>query len=127
MNSDNQGGSVSPRILTLLAIFQAFDAVICIKPIPYIAQCLDDVHYPQQGRWVFPIVKAAAAIGLLGGTRSPGLAKLTLIMLTIYFSLAVGAHVRARDFGANAAAATTLLATYGTLAVRSSATPRVCW
>jgi hypothetical protein len=122
MNSGNHAGSVSPRILTLLATFQAFDAVICIKPIPYIAKCLDDVHYPQQGRWVFPIVKAAAAIGLLGGTRSPGLAKLTLILLTVYFTLAVGAHVRVRDFGANAAAATSLLATYATLAVRSSAT-----
>jgi hypothetical protein len=50
------------------------------------------------------------------------MARLTLIMLTIYFSLAVGAHVRVRDFGSNAAAATSLLAAYGTLAVRSSAT-----
>jgi hypothetical protein len=125
MTRDDLAGAVSPRILTLLAAFQAFDAVICIKPIPYIAQCLDDVQYPQRGRWVFPIVKAAAAIGLFGGTRNPGLAKLTLIMLTIYFALAVGAHVRVRDFGVNAAAATSLLATYGTLAVRSSANTRL--
>jgi hypothetical protein len=121
MNSQVESGSVSPRILTLLAAFQALDAVICIKPIPYVAQCLDDVRYPQRGRWIFPIVKAAAAVGLFVGIRSPWLARLTLIMLTIYFSLAVGAHIRVRDFGPNAAAATSLLVTYGTLAVRSSA------
>jgi hypothetical protein len=119
ISSSESATSVCPRVLTLLALFQAVDAAICVKPIPYVAQCLDDVGYPKQGRWVFPVVKAAGAIGLIGGTRFPGLARLTLIMLTIYFALAVGAHVRVRDFGLNAASATTLLATYGTLTVKS--------
>jgi hypothetical protein len=39
-------------------------------------------------------------------------------MLTVYFVLAVGAHIRVRDFGRNAAAATTLLAIYGALTVK---------
>lgn len=111
--------SVSSRVLVLLAAFQAVDAAMCVKPIPYIAKCLDDVGYPQQGRWVFPVVKAAGAVGLIGGTRFPGLARLTLVMLTIYFSLAVGAHIRVRDLGVNAASASTLLLTYGTLATKS--------
>ncbi|SKW43751.1 Uncharacterised protein [Mycobacteroides abscessus subsp. abscessus] len=39
-------------------------------------------------------------------------------MLTIYFTLAVGAHVRARDIGLNAVSASSLLATYGALMVK---------
>jgi hypothetical protein len=39
-------------------------------------------------------------------------------MLTVYFVLAVGAHIRVRDFGRNAAAATTLLTIYGALTVK---------
>lgn len=41
------------------------------------------------------------------------------MLLTVYFALAVGAHVRVRDFGLNAAAASTLLLTYGALAART--------
>lgn len=104
-------------ILAGLATFQAVDAAICVKPIPYVAKCLDDVNYPQEGRWIFPVVKAAATVGLLVGIRHPWVAKLTLVMLTIYFSLAVGYHLRAKDIGLNAASASSLLATYGALTV----------
>ncbi|MGH3725980.1 MAG: DoxX family protein [Mycobacterium sp.] len=112
---------VSPRVLALMASFQAVDAAICVQPIPYVAKCLDDVHYPQQNRWIFAPIKAASAVGLLGGMRFPWLAKLTLIMLTIYFTLAVGAHLRVRDIGLNAFSASTLLATYGVLVAKGLA------
>lgn len=111
--------AVSPRILATLAALQAVDAALCVPPIPYVARCLDDVHFPQRNRWIFPVVKAASALGLLAGTRIPGLARLTLVLLTVYFALAVGAHVRVRDIGLNAASAATLLVTYATLAVRA--------
>ncbi|AWG64976.1 DoxX family protein [Mycobacteroides abscessus] len=114
----SNGAFVSPRVLALLASFQAVDAAICVQPIPYVAKCLDDVRYPQQYRWIFAPIKAASAVGLLGGIRFPWLAKLTLLMLTIYFTLAVGAHVRARDIGLNAVSASSLLATYGALMVK---------
>lgn len=100
-----------------MAALQTVDAAICVKPIPHVAQCLDDVNFPREGRWIFPVVKAAAALGLLGGTRFPWLAKLTLVMLTVYFSLAVGYHLRAKDIGLNAASASALLAAYGALTV----------
>lgn len=103
--------------LTGLAAVQAVDAAICVKPIPHVAKCLDDVNYPREGRWIFPVVKAAAALGLLVGTRIPRVAELTLIMLTIYFSLAVGYHLRAKDIGLNAASASSLLAVCGALTV----------
>jgi len=112
---------VSPRVLALLASFQAIDAAICVQPIPYVAKCLDDVHYPQQNRWIFAPIKGASGIGLLGGIRFPWLAKLTLVMLTVYFTLAVAAHARARDIGLNAFSASSLLATYGTLATKALA------
>ncbi|TDZ85598.1 hypothetical protein DE4585_00917 [Mycobacteroides salmoniphilum] len=105
----------------MLGSFQAVDAALCIQPVPYVAKCLDDVRYPQQNRWIFAPIKAASAIGLIGGIRFPGLAKLTLVMLTVYFSLAVGAHLRVRDIGLNAMSASTLLATYGVLAARGLA------
>lgn len=109
---------VSPRVLALLASFQAVDAAICVQPIPYVAKCLDDVRYPRQYRWIFAPIKAASAVGLLAGIQFPWLAKLTLLMLTVYFTLAVGAHVRARDIGLNAVSASSLLATYGALMVK---------
>lgn len=114
----SNGAFVSPRVLALLASFQAVDAAICVQPVPYVAKCLDDVRYPQQYRWIFAPIKAASAVGLLGGIRFPWLAKLTLLMLTVYFTLAVGAHVRARDIGLNAVSASALLATYGALMVK---------
>ncbi|SKR74028.1 Uncharacterised protein [Mycobacteroides abscessus subsp. abscessus] len=114
----SNGAFVSPRVLALLASFQAVDAAICVQPIPYVAKCLDDVRYPQQYRWIFAPIKAASEVGLLGGIRFPWLAKLTLLMLTVYFTLAVGAHVRARDIGLNAVSASSLLATYGALMVK---------
>lgn len=114
----SNGAFVSPRVLALLASFQAVDAAICVQPIPYVAKCLDDVRYPQQYRWIFAPIKAASAVGLLAGIRFPWLAKLTLLMLTVYFTLAVGAHVRARDIGLNAVSASSLLATYGALMVK---------
>lgn len=112
---------LSPRVLALLGSFQAVDAVLCIQPVPYVAKCLDDVRYPQHNRWIFAPVKAASALGLIGGIRFPRLAKLTLVMLTVYFSMAVGAHLRVRDIGLNAMSASTLLATYGILAARGLA------
>ncbi|MGH3956022.1 DoxX family protein [Mycobacteroides salmoniphilum] len=112
---------VSSRVLALLGSFQAVDAALCIQPVPYVAKCLDDVRYPKQNRWIFAPIKAASAMGLIGGIRFPGLAKLTLVMLTVYFSLAVGAHLRVRDIGLNVMSASTLLATYGVLAARGLA------
>ncbi|MBB4854613.1 hypothetical protein HNP40_002000 [Mycobacteroides chelonae] len=112
---------VSPRVLALLASFQAVDAAICVQPVPYVAKCLDDVRFPPKNRWIFAPIKAASAAGLLGGIRFPWLARLTLVMLTIYFTLAVGAHVRTRDIGLNALSASTLLATYGALAAKGLA------
>lgn len=87
----------SPKAYTALGAFHAVDAVLCGVQIAPIRKILDDVGLPENVRPVLPVVKAAAAVGLLSVARFPALARLTTAMLTLYFILAVGAHVRVRD------------------------------
>ena len=87
----------SRRTYAALAVFHAGDAVACAIPVPYIAKILDSVEVPTEIRWVFPVVKAAAAVGLASVYRYPPLARLTTALLTVYFVLAVGAHLQVRD------------------------------
>ena len=110
--------STTSKIYVALAAFQVGDAVACAIPVPYIAKSLDSLGVPQEIRWILPLVKVASAIGLLSITRFPGLARLTTAMLTLYFALAVGAHVRVRDRVINAVPAASLLATFAVLTVQ---------
>lgn len=108
----------SPKTYTALAAFQAGDAVACAIPVPYITQALDTLGVPSNIRRVFPVVKAAAAVGLLSVYRFPALARLTTAMLTVYFVLAVGAHIRVRDRAINAIPAASFLATFAAMTVK---------
>ena len=83
------GVLTSPKTYVALAAFQAGDAVACAIPVAPIAKTLDNLGVPQNVRPVMPVVKAAAAIGLLSVRWFPGLARLTTAMLTLYFVLAV--------------------------------------
>jgi len=108
----------SPKTYAALAVFQAGDAVACAIPLPLIARTLDTLAVPQNIRWLLPASKAASVVGLLAASRIPALARLTTAMLTVYFVLAVGAHVRARDRIVNAVPAASFLATYLLLTVK---------
>jgi hypothetical protein len=57
-------------------------------------------------------------IGLLSASRIPALARLTTAMLTLYFALAVSAHLRAHDRILNAVPAASFLATYAMLTAK---------
>ncbi|ORB43765.1 hypothetical protein BST41_04495 [Mycolicibacterium porcinum] len=105
----------SGRAYTGLGWFMAFDAVIYAIPLPLVTEGLDKVEFPQRYRWIFPPIKAAAALGLLAARRFPALGRLTTAMLTLYFALAVGSHVRARDFSSSIGAAGFFLAIFGTM------------
>ncbi|MEB3020455.1 DoxX family protein [[Mycobacterium] crassicus] len=107
----------SPKTYTGLAALQAADAVLCAIPAPFITTALDTVECPQQVRPILPIVKAASAIGLLSVHRFPALARLTTAALTLYFVLAVGAHIRVRDSIANTAPAASLLALFAAMTI----------
>jgi hypothetical protein len=113
----------SPRIYAGLAAFQAVDAVACAIPIAPIAKTLDTLGVPQEIRWLLPASKAASAIGLASAGRIPALARLTTAMLTVYFVLAVGAHLRVRDKLVNVIPAATFLATYAVLTVKGPERP----
>jgi hypothetical protein len=105
----------SPRTYAGLAAFQAVDAAACAIPVAPIAKSLDTLGVPEDIRWILPAAKAASVIGLLSVGRIPALARITTALLTLYFTLAVGAHIRVRDRIVNAIPAASLLATYATL------------
>ncbi|HXB87964.1 DoxX family protein [Mycobacterium sp.] len=113
----------SPKTYAALAAFQAADAVACAIPVPPIAKALDALDIPQNIRWLLPASKAASVVGLLAASRIPALARLTTAMLTLYFALAVGAHLRARDRIVNAVPAASFLVTYALLTAKGPARP----
>jgi asparagine N-glycosylation enzyme membrane subunit Stt3 len=108
----------SPKTYAALGVFHAADAVACAVQVAPIKKVLDDVGVPENIRPVLPVVKAAAAIGLLSVTWFPALARLTTAMLTLYFVLAVGSHVRAHDKPVNAIPAATFLALFAAMAAK---------
>lgn len=115
----------SPRTYAVLAAVQAGDAVACAVPIAPIEKAFDDVGLAPELRPIIPFVKAAAAVGLVSVYRFPALARLTTFMLTVYFVLAVGAHIKARDWSPGMAAASSFLALYATMTAKGpSVSPR---
>jgi hypothetical protein len=87
--------------VVVLALVSLADGILCIKPVPFIAQCFDDVHWPRRLWWLMPPIKFAAAAGLIAGIWIPGLGILTTVCLVAYFVVAISMHIRARDFGRN--------------------------
>jgi hypothetical protein len=93
----------------VLAVIQLADAAFCAVPLRFVTECLDDVRLPQRIRPLLPILKLAAA-GLTAGLWVEHLGAITALCVTAYFILAVGTHIRVRDFGRNIFNATVLLA-----------------
>lgn len=105
----------SRKTYVALGAFHAVDAVLCGVQVAPIKKVLDDVGLPENVRPVLPVVKGAAAVGLLSVSRFPALARLTTAMLTIYFVVALGAHIRVRDKVVNALPAAMFLATFAVM------------
>lgn len=105
----------SPKTYGVLAALHAVDAVGCAVQMPFIMKSLDDVGVPVNIRPVFPVVKAAAAVGLASVTRFPSLARLTTAMLTLYYALAVGAHIRVGNKNFKAIPAASFLALFAVM------------
>jgi hypothetical protein len=113
----------SPKTYAGLAVFQAVDAAACAAQVPPIKKSLDSVGCPESVRRALPLVKGAAAVGLLSVKWFPGLARLTTAMLTLYFVLAVAAHVRVRDKVVNALPAAALLTTFAAMTAKGPDSP----
>jgi hypothetical protein len=108
----------SPKTYAGLAAFHAVDAVACAVQVAPIREVLDRLGVPDSVRPGIPVVKAAAAVGLLSVTRFPALARLTTALLTLYFVLAVGAHIRVRDTALNTLPAVSFLALFGAMTAK---------
>lgn len=87
--------------VVVLAVIQFVDGIISWKPVAFVAKCFDDVHFPRKWWWIFTPIKFAAAAGLIAGIWIPYLGLVTTTALVLYFLVAIGMHVRARDFGRN--------------------------
>jgi DoxX-like family len=87
--------------VVLLALVSAGDAVLCLRPVSFVARCFDDVGWPRRFWWMMSPIKFAAAAGLVAGIWVPYLGLVTAAALVLYFVVAIGMHVRARDFGRN--------------------------
>lgn len=85
----------------ILAVIQTVDAVMCLGPASFIRDCFNDVKFPRKWWWTMPVIKFAAAAGLTAGIWIPALGLMTGAALILYFTLAIGMHIRARDFGRN--------------------------
>src|SRR5579872_4480255 len=112
----------SDRLLTAFALFQAADAVGCAT-LPILQRDLDRLDCPPRVRRLLPFIKAASALGLLLGRRSPRLARITGWALTVYFTCAIGFHVRAKDALWRSAPAASLLVLSFAVALRAGAEP----
>lgn len=108
----------SPKAYVGLAAFHAVDSVACAVQVAPIKKILDDLGIPEEIRPVLPVVKAAAAVGLASVTRFPVVARLTTAMLTLYFVLAVSAHVRVRDKVVNTLPAAMFLAVFAAMTAK---------
>ncbi|OLT11340.1 hypothetical protein BJF78_27020 [Pseudonocardia sp. CNS-139] len=87
--------------VVVLAVISFGDGLMCLRPLPFIAQCFEDVGWPRRLWWLMPPVKFAAALGLVGGIWVPVLGLVTSAALVAYFAIAIAMHVRARDLGRN--------------------------
>lgn len=85
----------------VLAAISAVDGALCLGPVAFIAECFSDVGFPRRYWPLMPIIKFAAAGGLVAGVWIPVLGSLTTASLVLYFLVAIAMHVRMRDFGRN--------------------------
>jgi len=96
-------------VLGLVAV-QPADAAFNAIPTQWLREDLDHLGVPEDLRFVFPLIKSASAVGLLGGLRWPRLGRITAAALIVYFLAAMGLHARAEDRVLRYAPATAMLA-----------------
>src|ERR1700750_974045 len=108
----------SPRIFDALGAFMAARPVPGANHAAFVTHTLDAVDFPREHRWIFPPIKAAAAVGLFSARWFPGLARLTTAMATLYCGLTVAFHVKARDVDPSGVSAAALAVIFGVVTAK---------
>jgi hypothetical protein len=85
--------------VVMLAVIQLGDGLMCLKPVEFVARCLTNVRFPRRLWVVLSPVKFAAVLGLVAGIWIPWLGLVTCVALVLYFLIAIGMHIAARDLG----------------------------
>lgn len=83
----------------ILAIVLLGDAVLSLKPVAFIANCLEGVRLPRYWWWTLILIKCLAATGLVVGIWVPGVGIAAMVGVIAYFCAASIAHFRARFLG----------------------------
>jgi hypothetical protein len=94
-------------VTSLAALMNGFAALMNFVGAEFVKEVADKVRVSQKWMVPFGILLAAGAVGLVVGFAVPGLGAAAAIGLVVYFSCALGAHVRVRD--RNVGGATTFL------------------
>jgi hypothetical protein len=87
--------------VVILALIQFGDGLMCLRPVRFVAECFDAVEWPREFWWTMPVLKFAAASGLLLGIWIAYLGLAVSLGLVAYFTTAIAMHIRAKDFGRN--------------------------
>ena len=117
-------GASRSQTYDVLAAYLAVSAIGDAIPLPFVTQVLDAIDFPPRYRWIFAPIKAAAAVGLFSARWFPALTRLTTALLTVYFVLAVGFHVKARDLSAAAVGAAANAAIFAALTAKKTPVSR---
>lgn len=93
--------TLATALTYLLAAVLAGDALLSLKPPPFIARCLSGVNLPRDWWWALIGIKALAALGLVIGAvrHDPSVAATVSLGVLAYFLFAIVAHIRARFLG----------------------------
>lgn len=87
--------------VVVLAVVTLGDAFLCLRPVPFVAQCFRDVGWPREYWPVMAPVKFLAGAALVAGLWVSYLGTAASVALVVYFIVAIAMHIRAKDFGRN--------------------------
>ncbi|MFM7093897.1 MAG: DoxX family protein [Actinomycetota bacterium] len=81
----------------VLAVLCTASAIGDFFKLPSVMRAAETVHCPTDLCTVLGLIKIAAATGLIVGLTVDKIGTASAVGLSIYFVLAVGAHIRVRD------------------------------
>lgn len=81
----------------VLAVLCLTSALADFRLVPQVVQAVERLGFPTRIVPALGLAKAMAALGLLVGLGIDSLGTFTALCLSLYFVIAVGAHLRVKD------------------------------